>query len=930
MFALLKTFSWQELRQHPWRNAAAAVAVMLGVALAFSVHLINASALDEFAQAARSVGGQSDLELRAVQGYFDEALYPGVARTAGVALASPVLEIGSYVFAAQGKRSLRVVGIDPLTVLGTAPDLMPQAGPATAAAPAATPAAAGGAPTDSPAARRWDLFSPGQVFLNAAAQRVVGDWLAAPGLPPRDAAVPSQQRSPGPQPRPQAAAGKDYRQAMQEATGQKPRPQAAARLQLQSGMDRVTVSVAGSVRASGPALAVMDIGAAQELFGKQGQLSRIDLRLQPGVDRDAFAKALQGRSDWPAHVRVLAPEDAQSHIGNLSRAYRVNLTVLALMALFTGAFLVFSVLSLSVAKRAQQFALLGVLGLSGRDRLALVLWESLFLGLLGSAAGLALGTGLAALALRLLGGDLGGGFFAGVAPTLKFSASAALVYAVLGVVAALAGGWWPARAAQQLPPAQTLKGLGNSADSPKNHWTSLVLIAAGALLTSAPAVFGIPLAAYLSVALLLLGGITALPWLIGLLLGRLAPLLARQTLPLLAVERARRQRDTAAVAVSGVVASLSLAVALTVMVASFRESVTQWLDRVLPADLYVRSAGHLGASDTVFFSPEFVAAAARIPGIKKLQTQRQQALILQSGQPAVALIARDLSDPARSLPLLDAALPVPAGQIGVYVSEAVVDLHGARPGQAFPLLSKAFMPLALAGTEQPATFFVAGVWRDYARQSGAIAIDSGTFSALTGDRRSNDLVLWLEQPDQAPRIQQSLLALADPGSAELAAADGTGGLLEFGTASQIRAVSLKIFDRSFAVTYWLQAVAIGIGLFGVAASFSAQVLSRRKEFGLLLHLGLTRRQVLAVVALEGAAWTSLGAIAGLGLGLLVALVLVHVVNPQSFHWTMDLMLPWLRLFWLCLLVVATGTVTAWLAARAAAGQDAVLAVKEDW
>jgi len=162
------------------------------------------------------------------------------------------------------------------------------------------------------------------------------------------------------------------------------------------------------------------------------------------------------------------------------------------------------------------------------------------------------------------------------------------------------------------------------------------------------------------------------------------------------------------------------------------------------------------------------------------------------------------------------------------------------------------------------------------------------------------------------------------------ATKGTGGLLEFGTAAQIRAVSLKIFDRSFAVTYWLQAVAIGIGLFGVAASFSAQVLSRRKEFGLLAHLGLTRRQILTVVALEGTAWTTLGAIAGLALGLVVSVVLVHVVNPQSFHWTMELMLPWTKLLSLCLAVVLAGTVTAWLAARAAAGRDAVLAVKEDW
>jgi putative ABC transport system permease protein len=125
-------------------------------------------------------------------------------------------------------------------------------------------------------------------------------------------------------------------------------------------------------------------------------------------------------------------------------------------------------------------------------------------------------------------------------------------------------------------------------------------------------------------------------------------------------------------------------------------------------------------------------------------------------------------------------------------------------------------------------------------------------------------------------------------------------------------------------------VAIGIGLFGVAASFSAQVLARRKEFGLLVHLGLTRRQILGVVAAEGAVWSALGALAGLALGLAVAVVLVHVVNPQSFHWTMDLAVPWARLLALAGAVLVAGTATAWLAGRAAAGRDAVLAVKEDW
>ena len=119
-------------------------------------------------------------------------------------------------------------------------------------------------------------------------------------------------------------------------------------------------------------------------------------------------------------------------------------------------------------------------------------------------------------------------------------------------------------------------------------------------------------------------------------------------------------------------------------------------------------------------------------------------------------------------------------------------------------------------------------------------------------------------------------------------------------------------------------------MFGTAASFSAQVLARRKEFGLLAHLGFTRRQVLQTVALEGACLSSVGALMGVVLGLTVSVVLVKVVNPQSFHWTMDLIVPWVRLGALALGVVLAGTVTALLAGRHAASQDAVTAVKEDW
>ncbi len=306
----------------------------------------------------------------------------------------------------------------------------------------------------------------------------------------------------------------------------------------------------------------------------------------------------------------------------------------------------------------------------------------------------------------------------------------------------------------------------------------------------------------------------------------------------------------------------------------------------------------------------FAEAVGQLPGLDRVQALRASPLQLSPTLPALMVLSRPLGDdPAQVLPLVGNALPVPAGRTGVYISEAVVDLYDLRPGMEWPALSKAFSPLALDGQAQPAIFYIAGIWRDYARQSGAVVMDRAVWLRLTGDARTSDLALWPSEGADIGALQASIRALAAAqagrsGSEAAGARDGgssgsNDALVEFASSGAIRERSLRIFDRSFAVTYWLQAVAIGIGLFGVAASFSAQVLARRKEFGLLAHLGLTRRQILAVVAGEGAAWTAVGAVAGVLLGLVVSVVLVHVVNPQSFHWTMDLNVPGGRLLALC-------------------------------
>ena len=836
MRSLLTQLSWPELRHHPWRSGAALLAVMLGVALAFSVQLINQSALSEFSSAVRSVNGDPDFELRAQRSGFDEALYERVTTHRQVALASPVVDVETQAITATGERvPLRILGLDALVAAPLSPALLPRM---------------------DKGADRFAVFDPQVVFFNAAARQKLGD---------------------GP----------------------------TIRVQTPTGM--VTLLVQGSVAAGGSALAVIDIAGAQANFGWLGKLSRIDVRLQPGADRAQVIKEL----GLPDGVRAALPDEAAQKVSNLSRAYRVNLTVLALVAMFTGAFLVFSILSLSVAKRQPQLALLGVLGMTAKQRLQLVLTESALLGLAGSVLGLALGTALAALALRLLSGDLGGGYFPGVTPTLQFSYLSALIYGGLGVAAALIGGYVPARAAQQLAPAQALKGLGDSTRNNHFAWLGPSMLVCSVVLAFLPPIFDLPLAAYVSVALLLLGGIACVPAGVGLLLSWLRP--PTQPLALLAVERARHQRHTATIAVAGVVASLSLSVALTVMVASFRESVTQWLNTVLPADLYARAAPSVSAGDVITLPIGLVGDAASTEGVLRVEAQRVSQIQLDPQRASVYVIARPLTDPAKSLPLVGDLLPLPAGEVAIYVSEAMVDLYGAKPGSMLSL------PLP-AGTSR---FFVRGVWRDYARQFGAVTLAASDYQRITGDTRVNDMALWLKPAADMAQIQQLLRDRAS-------ALGFDGALLEFSSVGEIRTTSLRIFDRSFAVTYWLQAVAIAIGLFGIAASFSAQVLARRKEFGLLAHLGLTRSQILTVVAVEGAVWTATGALLGLLLGLAVSVVLVHVVNPQSFHWTMDLLLPWGRLALLCGAVMLAGTATAWLSARSAAGRHMALAVKEDW
>ncbi len=886
----LLRLSWAEWRAHPWRQASTVLAIALGVALAFSVHLINRSALAEFSSAVRAANGNPDLSLGAPQG-LDDRWLDRVLDQPEVAQAMPRIEVRTLAFAPDGSRfGVQVIGLDALRAARVAPRLLPQPARGSASASAGGSASTALAPLD-----------PDQIFINPALKRRLG---------------------------------------------------AATELHLVAGGRTQTLHIGGSVAAPGEPLAVLDIASAQARFGLVGRLSGIDIRLQPGASADALVRRLA----LPPAVQATTPQDDRDRVSNLSRAYRVNLTVLALVALVVGAFLVFSVLSLAVAQRTPGFALLGVLGMSAAERRTLVLAECLVTGLVASGLGVLLGTGLALAALDWLAGDLGGGYFPGERPPLQFDGWAAAGFAALGTLAAVAGGWWPARLAARISPAQALKGLSQP-DAGTPPWLpGVALCATGGALALLPPVAGLPLAAYASVAALLVGGIVLVPYAVHALLGRRGAQPPRQALWLLATERARFHRATATAAVAGVVASLALSVALTVMVASFRDAVSQWLDVILPADLYVRADLPASGSDQVFFPPGWVAASGRLPGVARAQGARSLALSLSPDLPDVWLLARSLQpSPAQALPLVGNTLPasiVRPGEVGIYVSEAMVDLHGAKPGSLLRLP----LPLALHGAAAAAAApagagasanitqpgpastdaargtpaelrgRVLGVWRDFARQFGSVAVDIADYQRATGDTQTNELALWLQPGAPADTLAHVQAALRHA----MNALGGDERVLSFASTAELKRLSLSIFDRSFAVTRYLQVVAMAIGLAGIAASLSAQVLARRREFGLLSHLGLTRRQVMALVAAETAAWLVAGTAVGLLLGVAISVVLVDVVNPQSFHWTMDLRLPLPQLAGLALGVLVAGLATSLFTARHAASSDAVRSVKEDW
>ena len=648
--------------------------------------------------------------------------------------------------------------------------------------------------------------------------------------------------------------------------------------------------VAGDLPATGAddLIAVADIAWVQARFGPKDAVSEARIRLAANTNVETWRKSVS--ASLPPGLIIKGAADEGARVSNLSRAYRVNLNVLALVALLTGGFLVFATQLTAVAQRSTQFALLGVLGLTPSQRMAQVLFEAIAIGIPGSALGLAFGYGLAVVFTRLLGGDLGGGYFSGNAPTIVATPLSMLIFFALGCAASLVGATYPAWLNRTQPLAVALK-TGFAHRPPQRHeQRALLLIALSVVaiaLSQAPAIAGLPFAGYAAIAVVLVIGIVAAP----LATHALFSHLSRYNLPpaqRIAVQNVAQAPLMAQVAASGLIVSFALTVSMVIMVSSFRVAVDTWLDEVLPAPLYVRSKATP--------LPQAALDALKRPDapFARSESAAFSGLTLDVSRPAVALLVRELdrNEPSTRLPFTGPVMAAPANQTVVWVSEPMAELYGLTAGQQLRL------PMLGRDTD----VFIGGVWRDYARQFGSVVISRSEYEKLGGRFEPTDLALW-------PRAGQEVTAKT--WLAEYVKRYG----LEFSESAEIRRLSLSIFDKSFAVTYALEAASMMIGLFGLAVTLAASVWLRARELATLSALGFDRAMLTRAVMFEGLMIAGIGLAIGLACGVAVGALLTHVINPQAFHWRMQLHIPWFVVMVGVVLTLLAGLVASRFAAR---------------
>ncbi len=654
---------------------------------------------------------------------------------------------------------------------------------------------------------------------------------------------------------------------------------------LVAGERTVSLRVTGILGDEGPArvldgnFALMDIAAAQWAVGRLGRVDRVDVRLADGVDVARAEREMAARV--PPGILVRRPSSRGAEVERMLRAFQFNLTALSLIALLVGLFLVYNTVSVSVITRRSEIGLLRTLGVARRAVVGLFLGEAAALAVLGCALGAPLGWLLAHGAVRLTSSTVSQFWIASSAtvPPLE-PRMVGLAFAV-GLPLALVAAAAPALEAARLTPLAAVRrddDLDARARlSRRSVAGPLALFAAGAWLAAQGPVGGLPVFGMLAALAVVLGAGMAMPavlfcfrrwcgaamarWL--RVEGRLAHANLGSAIPRLSI-------SVAALAVS-----LAMMTAIAIMVGSFRETVVYWVGQTLQADLFVSTARGSPAAERGGISAATEAVIAGHPAVEAIDgfmgmdvPYGGSTITVGAGRFATRLERGGLlfKDPADGTAAMSSAI----GRDRVVVSEAFSLKYDAGAGDEVQLPTPA----------GPTPFEVAAVYFDYSSDRGLVVMDAGTFERHFGPERPSGLTLYLASGADPQTVRD-----------ELNAALGPERRLFITTNAALRAAVLRVFDATFAITYALEVIAVGVSLFGMAATLLTLVLERRREIAMLRLVGADSGQLRRLIVVEAGVLGALTQAVGLVVGLALSLILIYVINVQSFGWTIQFHLP---------------------------------------
>ncbi|OAN44182.1 permease [Chloroflexus islandicus] len=793
--------------RHPWQMLLCILGVALGVAVVVAIDLANASARRAFQLAGDTVAGQSTHQIIGGPSGLPETVYPELRRRFPALAAAPIVE--GYVLAPSlGPGVYQLFGIDPFAEAPFRPYL------------------AGGGAVDVAAL----LVEPGAALLARANAERAGVQLG-------DA------------------------------------------LPIQIGPRAATVQVVGvlepaddlSRRALAGMIAV-DIASAQELLDSVGRLSRIDLIVPESFDLAALAPLLPpGATVQPVAARAGA-------LQQMTAAFELNLTALSLLALIVGMFLIYNTMTFSVVQRRTLWGTLRCVGVSRGQLAGLVLVEALLISILGVAGGLALGVVLGRGLVGLVTQTINDLYFVVTVRDLSIEPAVLLKGAVLGVAATLLAALAPALEAMYTPPRTVLRRSSIEERvrraTPRLAGAGVGLLAIGGVLLAIPApagaaglyvAFGGLFAVVIGSALLTPLALVALMSLLRPALGRVLGLLGR-----MAARDVVASLSRTAVAVAALMVAVSVTIGVGIMIGSFRQTVINWLEQSLVADIYLSPPSNVANRIDTTLDPALPAALAALPGVESITTFRSVQIDLPTGPTTLVAVDGATEQGRRALRFQqggDAATWAGWENGAVLISEPLAFRTGLGLGDTLTVRTDRGL------RDLP----IAGVYYDYASDRGVVRINAAAYRALWDDPAISSLAIYVRDGYDVDTVIEQVRATS-----------AAYGMVLVNSSRALREGTLAVFDRTFAITSVLQLLATIVAFIGILSALMALQLERTRELGVLRANGLTPGQLWgAVLGQTGLMGLASGLLAA-PLGLALALVLTYVINKRSFGWTLEL------------------------------------------